>query len=45
MSIKIKIKEECEMFAIKVGTYQKTVIFASCYRPPTNTNNEPHFEE
>ena len=28
------------MVAIKVETYQKPVIFASCYRPPKNTNNE-----
>ena len=33
----IKIKKECEMVAI--------VIFASCYRPPKNTNNELLFEE
>ena len=30
----IKINKECEMVAIKVETYQKPAIFASCYRPP-----------
>ena len=33
------------MTATKVETYQKPVIFASCYRPPKNTNNELLFEE
>ena len=33
------------MVVIKVETYQKPVIFASCYRPPKNTNNELFFEE
>ena len=40
----IKINKECEMVAIKVETYKKPVIFASCYRPPKNTNNELLFE-
>ena len=31
--------------SIKVETYQKPVIFASCYRPPKNTNNELLFTE
>ena len=43
--VEIKINKECEMVAIKVETYQKPVIFASCYRPPKNTNNELIFEE
>ena len=33
------------MVAIKVETYQKPVIFASCYRPPVNGNGELLFEE
>ena len=33
------------MVAIKVEAYQKLVVFASCYRPPKNTNNELLFEE
>ena len=33
------------MVAIKVETYQKPMIFASCYRSPKNTNNELLFEE
>ena len=33
------------MVAIKVETYQKPVLFASCYRPPKSTNNELLFEE
>ena len=41
----IKINKECEMVAIKGETYQKHVIFASCYRPPKNSNNELIFEE
>ena len=41
----IKINKEREIVAIKVKTYQKPVIFASCYRPPNNTNNELLFEE
>ena len=41
----IKINKECGMVAIKVETYQKIVIFASCYRPPKSTNNELLFEE
>ena len=31
---KIKINKECQMVAIKVETYLKPAIFASCYRPP-----------
>ena len=42
---KIKINKESEMVVIKVETYQKPVIFASCYRPHNNTNNELNFEE
>ena len=41
----IKINKECGMVAIKVETHQKPAIFASCYRPPKNTNNEPIFEQ
>ena len=33
------------MVAIKVETYHKLVIFAFCYRPPKNANNELIFEE
>ena len=33
------------MVAIKLKTYQKLVMLASCYRPPKNTNNELLFEE
>ena len=42
---KIKINKEWEMVAIKVETYQKPVLFASCYRPPKSTNNELLFED
>ena len=41
----IKINKEYEMVAIKGETYQKPVMFAYCYRPPKNTNNELIFEE
>ena len=33
------------MVAIKVETYQKPAILASCYRPHKSTNNEVLFEE
>ena len=33
------------MVAMKMETYQKSVMFVSCYRPPKNTNNELLFEE
>ena len=41
----ININKECEIVSIKVETYQKPVIFASCYRPPKNNNIELFFEE
>ena len=41
----IKINKKCKMVAMKVETYQKSVIFASCYRSPKNNNNELFFEE
>lgn len=36
-----KIKKECRLIAIKVNSYQKPVIFPSCYKPPKNTKNKP----
>ena len=45
LTVEMKIPKECEMVAITVETNQKPVIFASCYRPPKNTKNEPLFGE
>ena len=42
---KIKISKGCGMIVTKVETYEKPVIFASCYRSPKNTNNKLLFEE
>lgn len=40
----IKIKNECEMVAIKEETYQKPVIFTSCYRRLKNNDKELLFK-
>ena len=40
-----KIKKECGLIAMKVKSYQKSVMFSSCYKPPKNTKNKPLFEE